>query len=313
MFEPLVSIIMPAYNAVETIGSAIRSVLNQKYHNWELLIINDGSIDDTDSVITSFNDERIVIYFQENMGVAAARNLGLLNARGVYISFLDSDDMWANEKLSNQVNLFHKLSEEVGVIYSNAVGFHHGCSYGFNMNSGIKISTGSTYHDLVIMDFVPTLTVMMRSLVIKEIGYFDANLFGTEDWDYWIRISRRFIFVYTDTYNSYYRIKNNSLSRNRIKHAYEELKVINKSRILETLPSKIIHAALLFWTIKKIMSSIKSGNFPIRDILNFILGVLDGRYFSINFKILFWCLRFSSCRYISKRKLNQVAIPGNHE
>ena len=62
MFDPLVSIIMPAYNAVETIGSAIRSVLNQNYHNWELLIINDGSIDDTDSVITSFNDKRIIFF-----------------------------------------------------------------------------------------------------------------------------------------------------------------------------------------------------------------------------------------------------------
>ena len=103
---PLVSIVMPAYNVAQYIGSSIESVVNQTEGNWELIIVNDGSTDQTGTVIENWavRDARIKVYTQENAGVAAARNKGLALASGHYISFLDADDIYAPtyiEKMSN--------------------------------------------------------------------------------------------------------------------------------------------------------------------------------------------------------------------
>ena len=85
---------MPAYNAESTIFESIKSVLNQTYQDWELIIINDGSIDKTESIVKNIFDKRISYYYQTNSGVSAARNFGLTVCNGDYIAFLDSDDCW---------------------------------------------------------------------------------------------------------------------------------------------------------------------------------------------------------------------------
>ena len=102
----LVSIIMPAYNARNYIGEAIWSVLNQTYPCWELLVINDGSTDDTEREIKLFNDTRIKYFFQENKGVSAARNIGLANMRGNYFCFLDADDVMPPQSLESRLKIF---------------------------------------------------------------------------------------------------------------------------------------------------------------------------------------------------------------
>jgi teichuronic acid biosynthesis glycosyltransferase TuaG len=89
----LVSIIMPVFNAGQFIEQAVQSVLDQTYGNWELLIVNDGSTDDSLHVVQKFNDERIFIFHQANRGVSAARNAGLANMRGEFFCFLDADDI----------------------------------------------------------------------------------------------------------------------------------------------------------------------------------------------------------------------------
>lgn len=102
----LVSIIMPAYNAEAYIGEAIASVLAQSWKNWELLIINDGSSDKTKDIIQSFNDIRIRYFEQENIGVGAARNKGLLNMKGSYFCFLDADDTLSKNSLKLRLEVF---------------------------------------------------------------------------------------------------------------------------------------------------------------------------------------------------------------
>ncbi|MHA6612414.1 glycosyltransferase family 2 protein [Photobacterium damselae] len=105
MNDLLVSIIMPAYNASLTIKDSITSVIEQTYSNWELIIINDCSNDDTLLKIESFTDERItVVNNEKNIGVALSRNVGIKRASGRFIAFLDSDDMWLPEKLKIQIN-----------------------------------------------------------------------------------------------------------------------------------------------------------------------------------------------------------------
>jgi glycosyltransferase involved in cell wall biosynthesis len=104
--NPLVSVIMPAYNAEKYIDQAMKSVLDQDYSNFELLIINDGSTDETESIIQSFSDSRIRLFIQENKGVSSARNLGLDKMKGDFFCFLDADDAMTTKSLSSRIEAF---------------------------------------------------------------------------------------------------------------------------------------------------------------------------------------------------------------
>ena len=104
--NPLVSIIMAAYNVSAFVGEAIKSVLGQTYSNWELLIINDGSYDNTEDVILSFSDPRIIYYAQTNQGVSAARNQGLKYMRGDFFCFLDADDILTRDSIALRLGKF---------------------------------------------------------------------------------------------------------------------------------------------------------------------------------------------------------------
>src|SRR5476651_2363164 len=101
--NPTITVLMPAYNAERFIGEAIASVLQQTYTDFELVIVNDGSTDSTFDIITTFNDPRIVVVNQENMGVAAALNTGLKHAKGTYIARFDADDVCYSQRLEKQV------------------------------------------------------------------------------------------------------------------------------------------------------------------------------------------------------------------
>lgn len=106
--EALVSVIMPAYNSASFIGEAIGSVLNQDYQNVELLIINDGSIDQTEEIVNSFSDQRIRYFYKENGGVSSARNVGLRFMRGAYFCFLDADDVFTQSSILSRIEIFDK-------------------------------------------------------------------------------------------------------------------------------------------------------------------------------------------------------------
>jgi glycosyltransferase involved in cell wall biosynthesis len=120
--NPNVSIIVPTYNRAHLIGRAIQSVLNQTYQDFELIVVDDGSADNTEEVVKEFQkkDERIIYIRQEkNKGAAAARNTGIKAAKGEYIAFQDSDDEWLPEKLEKQMKAFDNASSEVGVVYTD--------------------------------------------------------------------------------------------------------------------------------------------------------------------------------------------------
>ncbi|WP_258101577.1 glycosyltransferase family 2 protein [Marinoscillum pacificum] len=106
MKNPLVSIIMPVYNSERYVGEAIRSVIDQKYENWELLIVNDGSTDDSEGVILSYEDNRIQYFSKENGGVSSARNLALGVCKGAFMIFFDADDIMPEEAVSARMAIF---------------------------------------------------------------------------------------------------------------------------------------------------------------------------------------------------------------
>lgn len=288
--KPLVSIIMPAYNAEKTIKESIESVLTQTYQNWELLIVNDGSKDNTSSVVSSYDDVRIKLIEQVNGGVANARNNGLQKAQGEYIAFLDSDDLWTIDKLEKQINYFQE-NIEVGLVYTDRKCFFENVDKAFDCEYKESIDIDDNYLRLLIYDYIATLTVMIKREVIVNVGLFDKELFGTEDWDLWIRIAKKYKIGHLKERLAYYREHDGGISKNFDRHSVEERKVIEKHVLNNSIEKKVINLSLWVWYKKSLIHSLKQ--LKIINALNFFVKMFLLRPFSIqNIFFIFQYIRF---------------------
>jgi glycosyltransferase involved in cell wall biosynthesis len=225
--KPTVSVIIPTYNRALLIGKAIKSVLNQTYHDFEIIVIDDGSTDNTEETVKSFNNFKIrYIFHSDNRGVSAARNTGIRASRGKYIALLDSDDEWLPEKLDEQIKVFKSEFAEVGVVYSNVLYIDES---GKNMNklSNPKKVEGYIYEDLLGGNYVGTSsTLLIKKECFDRVGLFDDLLKAENDWDMWIRIAKYYRFALIKIPLVKYRFHSNRISNN------PELKIIMASRIL---------------------------------------------------------------------------------
>jgi glycosyltransferase involved in cell wall biosynthesis len=186
--SPTVSVIIPTYNREDLICKPIRSVLNQSYQNFEIIVVDDYSTDDTENVVASINDSRIrYIRHQRNSGPAIARNTGIENSTGSYVAFLDSDDEWLPEKLEKQLNLFQKCGSEVGCIYTGLAAVDK-----FNQVQIVKSPSdrGCLRDRLLYSNCIGTpSTVMVKRNYLEHVQGFDPNMPSTEDADLWLRLS----------------------------------------------------------------------------------------------------------------------------
>lgn len=183
---PKVSVIIPTYNRARYICRAVNSVLNQTITDHEIIIVDDGSTDNTKEVLAQY-DNRIVYLPQSNKGISASRNRGISAARGKYIAFLDSDDWWAPEKLAEQVKVLD-ANPKVGIVYSRMPIVNE---------KGKKLGTkpagvsGKNFKELLeVWGDLPTSTVMTRRECLDRVGVFDCTLPPVEDIDLWLRISQ---------------------------------------------------------------------------------------------------------------------------
>jgi len=191
--QPLVSIVMPAYNAVRYIQEAIDSVIDQTYTNWELIIIDDGSTDHTAQIIRSncLLDSRIKILQQKNGKQGSARNKGIKYANGEYIAFLDADDLWLADKLRVQVD---NIQQSVfDLIFSDTFLFendnHVDVSNKFNALTGI-LNGHESVEILLQANRIPILTVLVKKSSINKSGLFteDENIQCVEDYHLWLKM-----------------------------------------------------------------------------------------------------------------------------
>ncbi|MFL5810754.1 MAG: glycosyltransferase family 2 protein [Flavisolibacter sp.] len=187
MNEPLITTIMPAYNAANYIREAVESMLRQTHSNWELIIVNDGSTDDTKGQIALFTDPRIRYFEQQNKGVGAARNLALENMRGEYFCFLDADDVYTPNSLQSRINVFKK--DETTDYVDGAVIFKTG-----DMTQDIKTYTpsfeGQPYPQLLRIN---TACLFGNTWMIKRkqgVRYqFNTSLAYSEDLFFYLTIT----------------------------------------------------------------------------------------------------------------------------
>ena len=201
MAADLVSIIMPAYNAGQYIGASIRSVLAQTYLHWELIVVDDGSTDDTASVVQQFvsEDKRIKYFFQENGRLGKARNTGIMNAGGSLIAFLDSDDLWLATKLELQLQAMREQNADV--VFCNAFVFsdENPLDETKKLQSSVGRFSGPAFFDsLILRNQIPVLTVLLKKAALEQAGLFEeAKPFhGCEDIDLWMRLAKAGLVFY---------------------------------------------------------------------------------------------------------------------
>lgn len=195
---PTVSIILPTYNRAHLLSRAIQSVLDQTYQDFELIIVDDGSTDNTEEIVKSFNDERIKYIWQgENKGVSAARNTGIKMAKGKYIAFQDSDDEWMPEKLEKQVRAFEAALPEVGIVYTGFFTVINDKKR-YITSIGVTLEEGDIFSTLLKGNFIGAPTILIKRECFERVGMFDDLFPPMEDWKLLLKMSRHYQFKCID-------------------------------------------------------------------------------------------------------------------
>jgi len=233
----LVSVVIPTYNNAKYIAECIDSVLNQTYKNIEIIIVDDGSTDNTEEVVAPFlNAYKNIIYKKiENSKSPTARNVGIAMANGEYISAIDSDDIWPDYKLELQVAALINSPNSVvlGSIQSFTVD-ENGVKQWNNVLTPPPVDVGCRYvKNLMAMSLEQMVifnTFMAPAALIKEHGLWDPAFVTAHDWENWIRLAKQFQFIHIDKVFQYYRKHTTSTTRKRTKQEalHYQLAVINK-------------------------------------------------------------------------------------
>lgn len=215
---PLVSVIIPAYNAEQFIARTLESVLAQTYRNIEVLVIDDGSQDDTAAIVSRYKqqDDRVKLLYQVNSGVAAARNLAIQSARGEFIAPIDADDIWSPDAIAKLVLRFQQSRSDVGVVYTWSLdidgqeqptgGFH------------AAAIAGNVYKTMICHNFLGNASsTLIRRSCLDQVGGYDSQLRaqqaqGCEDWDLYLRLAAKYPFAVVPEFLVGYRKQANGMS-----------------------------------------------------------------------------------------------------
>lgn len=248
MMEPLVSIIMPCYNAERYVAQSIESVLAQTYQNWELLITDDGSTDKSVEIVSKYciKDDRISILVpDEHQGIARTRNMSIARAKGKFVAFLDSDDIWYSEKLEKQVG--YMLENDVAFTYSSYEIIDAQCN---SKNRVVKDAGVVSYKKYLRNTIICCGTVVVDK---EKTGHFATPIIKTsEDMSLWLSIMKRGFDAYPVPGPLHkYRITPGSASSNKFKAACDVWRVYRKIEKL-SLPTSVFNfVCYTFNAVKK--------------------------------------------------------------
>jgi glycosyltransferase involved in cell wall biosynthesis len=189
LHKPTVSVVIPTYNRRGALARAMTSVVAQSFGDWELIVVDDASSDETEEVVRSLGDRRLVyVRITQKRGGSAARNSGTRRARGKYVAFLDSDDEWFPEKLARDIAVFTLSGNSVGLVYCGKEVLD---SDGRLLRRRIPTLQGDVYPQLLAHDFIGTCSrVAVRKDSLEAAGGFDESLPSAQDWDIWLRIAK---------------------------------------------------------------------------------------------------------------------------
>lgn len=230
--HPLVSVVIPTYNSANYISEALDSAIAQDYPELEIIVVDDGSADNTREIVSAYGD-RVRLIAQPNQGSAGARNKGIQHAQGKYIAFLDADDVWWNHKIRFQIEALiasgHKMTysrfiwwhpDEQGQYTQPQTEFEQPANS--NLSSA-AIVTGWPYAELLLDCIVWTSTVIVEKAELENVGMFDEQLRKGQDYDLWLRLSRRIDMLGLEQATALYRIHPTSITSNIKDINYEYL------------------------------------------------------------------------------------------
>lgn len=249
--QPLISVITPAYNSERFIGDTIDSVLQQTYPNWEMIIVDDCSTDNTRKIVEDYQkrDKRIKLFtLEENSGSAVARNKAMELAAGRYIAFLDSDDRWLPEKLEKQFAFMKE--KEIGFSFTTYVRI---LEDGTRTNAVSNTPVSVNYDDLMKRCVIGCLTVMLDR---DKVGHLKmVNIRTRQDYVYWLHITKKGFLAYgLPEILAEYRLVGNSISSNKWKAAKRNWYVFRKIE-KQSLAKSIWYFA--HYVVRSIMDLIK--------------------------------------------------------
>lgn len=244
MTKPLVSVIIPAYNAEGLILEALMSVKAQTYPDWEIIVVEDASKDRTEEIVQEFArsvGDRNVKYIrhQNNLGLSETRNTGIKQAQGEYLALLDHDDLWKDIHLETAVS---KLQSELGdLAYCTVQMFEDGTNKLLSLWGPEKEDIEKFPTSLFAKNYIQPSAVVMRKNIIEKVGFFDPNLRKVEDLDYWLRAAAAGCkFVWIPDINCWYRKNNKSAMTRDISNILEgHALVLRKHRNLSIIPAAI--------------------------------------------------------------------------
>lgn len=212
--NPLVTVITPTYNREKYLPEAIDGVLEQTFGNFELIVVDDGSTDNSSEILAAYNakDDRVRTFQQENQGQSIARNRGLAEARGKFICFLDSDNYWPAEKLQQQIDLFEK-HPSADVIYGDTITINEEgrelTRHNMTRYSG-HIAKWMLRDNCVSMN-----TAMARRKCFDQMGGMSGQRRVADDYDLWLKFSARYQFLYVPEFWAYYRVMEDQISSDK--------------------------------------------------------------------------------------------------
>ena len=227
MSAPLVSVIVAARDAGSTLADTLESVRRQTVTDLEVIVIDDGSTDDTVARVARVTDPRITLASFPGAGISTARNRGIARARGAYLSFLDADDLWTPDKLERQLEALRRRAD-AGVAYSWTCEID---SAGRPLGPQPPVRhEGDVYAQMLLAFFLGSgSNALLRRAVIETVGQFDPGLQGVEDWEYFLRVAARWPFVVVPRYQILCRQTPHSLSSHAEMMREQSLRVAERA------------------------------------------------------------------------------------
>jgi glycosyltransferase involved in cell wall biosynthesis len=228
---PKISLIIPTYNCASYLKRCIISALEQTYDNMEIIVVDDGSTDNTKNIVQSFGDSVHYIY-QENRGLAGARNTGIKASKGQYLAFLDADDCFDKENIKVKTSYLEE-HPQIDWVFSDWDEVDE--EGNFLARGSIKWSYAKKqlkdrlFEELIYnRNFISPVTIMIKKAAMEKAGYFDPDVICQEDWDLWLRISLKHPAHYIDKVLVHVLIRPDSLSRNFSKWAQGNALIVDK-------------------------------------------------------------------------------------
>lgn len=290
-----VTVIVPTYNRENCITKALDSILNQTYPDYEIVVIDDGSTDNTETILKRYGN-KIKYFYKSNGGPASARNLGIRTCSGEYIAFLDSDDTWLPNKLDLQISVLEK-DNDAGLVFSD---MYLADEKDKNLFSDLTHpSEGKVFLKLLKNNFIPTSSVVLRKTCLQKTGLFNESktLIGIEDYHLWIRLAKFFTVKYINKPLVNYYLGGDRLgSDSRINKLTKIIEVFNdlnktielnyrEKYIFSKIKAKLLYESGRYLSktgppkesIKKFMGSIRLNPFYLRSYYFLVRNYLISR------------------------------------